>query len=63
MDWFTDIPRIFLAILLVIGGTIAIIFFYSIDYANPDKFDENLEKTTDFLLIMLCQPRLIGFLG
>ena len=50
MDWFTDIPRIFLAILLVIGGTIAIIFFYSIDYANPDKFDENLEKTTGFFI-------------
>jgi hypothetical protein len=50
MDWFTDIPKIFLAILVVIGGIIAIIFINSIDYGNPDKLDENLEKTTDFVI-------------
>lgn len=50
MDWFTDIPRIFLAILVVIGGIIAIVFINSIDYGNPDKFDENLEKTTDLFI-------------
>ena len=49
MDWFTDIPKIFLAISLLIGGIIAIIFINSIDYGNPDKLDD-LEKTTDFVI-------------
>lgn len=50
MDWFTDIPKIFLAILAGIGIISAIIYINSIDYENPDKFNENLEKTTDFVV-------------
>lgn len=50
MDWFTDIPKIFLMILALIGAISAMIFFYSIDYGNPDEFDENIEKTTDLIV-------------
>ena len=50
MDWFTDIPKIFLVILVVIAGISAISFINSIDYRYPDKLDENLEKTTDFVV-------------
>ena len=49
MNWFTDIPKIFRAIVVIAFAIGAIIFINSIDYVNPDKIDENLEKTTSFI--------------
>ena len=50
MNWFTDIPKIVSAIIVVSAVIGVISFNNSIDYGNPDKLDENSEKTRDFVV-------------
>ncbi|MFH0870234.1 MAG: hypothetical protein V1866_04215 [archaeon] len=50
MDWIEDIPTIFLTIVAVIAGIGAIIFINSVDFGNPNKSDENLDRTTGYIV-------------
>ena len=49
MNWFEDIPKIFLAIVAIAAALGAAIFFMGIDFSDSDKMDETLAKTTGFV--------------
>ena len=46
MGWFEDIPNIFLTVIGLIALVSLAIFILSIDWGNPDKSEENLDKIT-----------------
>lgn len=50
MDWFNDIPKLFLIFTTIIAliGTLGII--NSVDLENPNNINENLEKTTEYMV-------------
>ena len=50
MNLFSDIPKIFKAFFGLVLGIKAISFINSIDYGISGKLDENLEKTTGFIV-------------
>lgn len=49
MDWFTCIPTIFLVSLAIISLFGFLFYWNSLDFKNPDKANENMEKTTGFI--------------
>ena len=50
MDWFTDIPKAFLIIVLVFSAVGAMMFISSLNFGNSDKTENNLEKTTGYVV-------------
>jgi hypothetical protein len=50
MNWITDIPKAFLAIMAIIGLIGTAIFIMGLDFGNTAKANENLIKVTGFMV-------------
>ena len=50
MNWFKDIPTLFVAVLTIIFGVKSIIFISSIDYTIAGDIDDNIEKLRNFVV-------------
>lgn len=49
MDWFSDIPKMFLLGMVIIMAIGAIVFIVGMNNGNTEATNENLEKTTAYV--------------